>query len=365
MKVKSITKQSRIKVVFTCILALFLTTKLSFGQYTLKDLNAKTGSSVLLTERSVDRPLSMHKGQFQFSFGYEPGIRSKSFNNNGELIDLAKEGIGSASYHTYGSLRYGIFEFLELGLDLNYGNTGVRSKQVVILGTTATYFIDEVNSYKGLNDIRWELSLRPFTQIKAIDFIIQPQISFPTAKWKPDQPSHVYQQIPSAQEIDINYRYNEHNGYGVTCFSLLTGLKFRLSDFAVTLTGNYLMPLGDTKTIGWNSILYFNSFTYSSFPYSFHQANELDASAILDYQAKDWFSLRLAVYYLSTQNGWSEATSDRLKTDPTRQIILSPGYEIQVSPYLRMFQKVGFPVSGKNIAIPLTLYTGFSLNFIK
>ena len=52
----------------------------------------------LLTERYIDRPLSMHRGQLQWNSGYEFSSLNKLYDINGASLDLDEEGLASAQH---------------------------------------------------------------------------------------------------------------------------------------------------------------------------------------------------------------------------------------------------------------------------
>jgi hypothetical protein len=58
-----------------------------------------------------------------------------------------------------------------------------------------------------------------------------------------------------------------------------------------------------------------------------------------------------------TSGGWTEYWGNKYKNPETCLITLEPGFELQISPNLTIYQVAGFPVGGKNSDAPFYLFT--------
>jgi hypothetical protein len=66
--------------------------------------------------------------------------------------------------------------------------------------------------------------------------------------------------------------------------------------------------------------------------------------------------------FYRTRGGWTEYWGNKYSNPGRRLINLEPGFELQVSPSITIYQVAGFPLSGKNNDAPFYLFTTISFN---
>lgn len=319
----------------------------------------------LLTEPFNLRPVSMHRGQFQFNAGYRLAIRNAQFDADGEKIGLKEDGSAVVGHTYFFNLHFGIFEFLEFGAEMNYLKQGVRGQTREYLSGNDILTVTELTEYKGMEDLFLSLTLRlPFLP-EMIDLGLTGFYSLALAEHQPDRPGHAFEVVSAASNWNaIRYRYNNRNGNGVSYFGGGGTLKIRGSMFAFQASGSMQAPAGETNSVRWISWLNGTDFEYTSSEYALRPPVNLFVDAGIHIQAAGWLDLFLGGAFDQTTNGWYEALGQKYTLPETSVITLQTGFEIQVSPSLRLLEYAVFPISGKNTYASFAIHTGLSYNFI-
>lgn len=323
-------------------------------------------NSDILTERVVDRPLTLHAGQLQINPGYQLSIGSRKYDPDGNKIDLAKEGTAMVRHLYNFEIRYGILEFVEISASLNYSNMGIREKQVWFFHGYETLYATQLTEFKGLSDLFVGLAVRLPFDIEHFCWSISAGASLPVAKYKPEEPAHSASTMVDSTSVfhQVRFHYNNKVGNGTIIYHFGTGLQFSTDHFAITGLANYTMCLSEAETCYWESRLYNDEFIYQSVPYKTKPGNTLSYALIFDYQAIDWFDVFAKFSGAIYTGGWDEAEEIRIGHFEKNLMSVGIGYEIQVARRLRLFQSLDLPISGKNELAPLMLYTGASFNFL-
>lgn len=328
-------------------------------------INAQTfKDSVLVNERKIDRPLTLHKGQLQFNPAYEISIISKEYDANSNNINLADEGIASVLHKYYFELNYGILDFLQASITLNYAKRGERHENhIITLSNTyldVTYFDD----YKGFEDFYLGTVIKLPLKTKKIEIALSPGVYLPLFSNNPQAPENSIVLPTDYQNFTkIIYHNNHKIGNGSKAIKIGASAIVRpVNDFSISAELNYSWPISESKSISWIHQLNGSTFVYDDIPYKYLIGNTLDYEVNLAYQAISWFNVSLSYYYKRTYSGWSEITGFRIGNPESKLSLLSIGYEIKATSKLWINEFTDISVSGKNQLAPFSIYLGISYN---
>ena len=335
-------------------------------------LRAQTGSSShdkysLLTMPYNKRPLNIYKGQIQINTGYKFAVRSRSFNNAGDVMNMKDDGNSAVLHYYFIDLKYGISNFLELGGETNFMRRGIRSESITYLNTNSLGATDEISvnnlkEFRGMGDILLYTSFRLPTEYKWFDISIRGGIYFPTAKSEPSKPTHSVTNVTDANSYTVNYHFNNKNGFGVPVYYISAAAKFTLSDFAAEADFTLREPGKEGTSLRWEETMTDKQFSYYDKPYQYLLDRTMMGNISVNYQATGWFNIFLNGSYFKTSDGWTEYWGNKYKNPEMQLITIEPGFEIQISPTLTIYQVAGFPIAGKNADAPFYLFTTLSVN---
>jgi hypothetical protein len=340
---------------------------LSLG--TLAPVSSQTSSVprdkfTLLTIPYYKRPLTLYRGQLQANVGYKFAIRSRSYDQDGNLIVLKDVGTASVYHYYFLELKYGVTNFLEISAQTNYMKRGIRS-------VTENYFasvseainVNTVTETKGFGDILLLASLRLPITYKWFDVSVRGGAYVPSAKYEPAQPTSKVSNITAATAFTVDYHFNNKNGYGVPVWLVSGAAKFTLAKLSLETDFTYRKPFKEGQNIRWDQELTVDkAFNYSTQRYQYLLNSSYDINASLHYQATGWFNIELNSSYFHSGGGWTEYWGDKYKNKPESLFTLEPKLEIQISPSITIYEVAGFPVSGKNIDGPFYLFMTVSFN---
>ena len=318
----------------------------------------------LLTERYVDRPINIHRGQLQVNSGYKYSLINKKFDAEGTKIDLTEDGSPAAEHLVPLEIKFGLLEHLQLTAAINYASLGMRDQNRLII-TDEQINIDGLNEYKGLDDLYLGLDFRAPFGLKKIDWNLSGGLFLPITDHYPEQPDHSIQSVTIiTQFTQVNYHFRNKYTDGVMKTLIGTSLKAGISKFSVLVGMDFLAGLKDGESIFWTSRQTVNGFDYESLDYQYNPGQQISYNALLVYQAIDWFAVMGSFTGLKTYNGWSNETGKKIGYPEKSYMSAGVGYEIMVTPNMRLFQMVDIPVAGKDYLGFLVVNTGISLNLI-
>jgi len=344
------------------LILVFLLLLLSLDFY--KSLAQDTDVYSLLTERYVDRPVNVHRGQLQVNTGYELSVLNKKFDTEGKAVNIAKDGSAAMQHLFPLDIRFGLLEYLQISVGINYARNGIRERNIWIAGYDTELSIDELNEFKGTDNLKLGLSFRVPLGTEYLDWNAYGNIALPVFNNRPDQPDHSIFTPLFATSTQINYYYRNKFGSGILTGVFGTDLKINASKISVILSGNFTAPLKEGTNIQWRSNLIENEFEYYTEEFNFKCGQQIDYLALFAYQAIDWFALQLFVSGTNTFGGWSNMTGKKVGYRSENLVTGGLRYELMVSPHLRVFQTIEVPFWGKNIIGSFVIQTGISLNFI-
>lgn len=317
----------------------------------------------LLTEPFNLRPINVHKGQFQINTGYRMSVRTKYYDANGDVIGLTEDGSASIQHSYLLNIKYGVLEFLELGAEMNFQKKGVREPTRYFLNVSDIITVNTLREYNGFEDIFLHASLSLPFDIDLLDFALKGGISLSSAKHKPDKPTHsaIYLGLDS---YDFNYHYNYNNGTGTPVWK--AGADFQISFNKLTLysTALFSSPLNEVESLYWTEFLENVDFIYTPHKYEFLPQETLNIYASLHYQAISWLDLSLAYNHNRSMGGWISQNSIKYSIPEQTIDNLDLGFEIQISPLVRLTELAGFTIGGNNIDAPFYILTSLSFNII-
>ena len=320
---------------------------------------------VLLTMPYNQRPLNLYKGQLQIDAGYKFAVRAQSFDSNSELVNLKTNGTGSVYHYYYAELRYGLTNFIELGAETDYLRRGVRdaTTKVVSVTTTATETVtlNKLTESKGMGDLFIYSAFRLPVEYHWFDIGIKGGIFLPTAKSEAKQPTNTIQSsLTASNEYTVNLHYNYTNGYGVPVYYIGTSAKASFRKFSAEAAWAMRTPMKEGTSIRWDETLTEKVFSYIDKSYTYLLSNAFTTDISLHYQATGWFNVFINGSFFRTKGGWTEYWGNKYMNHEKKLVNIEPGFELQVSPSITLYQVAGFPISGKNSDATFYLFTTLS-----
>ena len=318
----------------------------------------------LLTMPYNKRPLTLYRGQFEANAGYKFAIRTRSYDQDGNLVVLKGAGTASVYHYYFLEMKYGVTNFLELSAQTNYMKRGIRSMtESYFASATEAIQVNTVTETKGFGDILLLASLRLPITYKWFDVGIRGGAYVPTAKYKPSEPTNKVSDITAASSFTVNYHFNNKNGYGVPVWLASCTAKFGVAKFSLQTDFTYKKPFKEGQNIRWDQELTVSkTFAYSTQKYQYLLNSSYAINASLHYQAAGWFNIELNSAYFHSGGGWTEYWGDKYKNREENLFTLEPAMEIQISPAITIYEVTGFPVAGKNIDGPFYLFMTVSFN---
>ncbi len=317
----------------------------------------------LLTEKYTQKPITVHKGQFQFNSGYNLSILNRKFDSDGSIINLRKEGTVGVKHLFPFEIKFGVLEYLQIEAGINYAKTGIRNQNQLIVGNTAYLDRDELIQVAGPDDLYLGLDLRAPTSLSFLDIVLSAGYYLAVSNNEPDKPEHFYLADTSGR-VDINYDYKTKFSSGVNSLSIAGSLKYKSPKISATGSYQFISGIEDGESITWITTLSGNTLEYYSAKYNFNIGQRMEWKAEAAFQAIDWLTLMISGRGYTIKNAWSEITTKKVGIKAESLIVGKLGYEIQITPSLRLNQFLCYPFAGKNSMAAFTFMTGLSVNLI-
>jgi hypothetical protein len=333
-------------------------------------VNSQEGSSgsrdkfTLLTMPYNERPLYLYKGQFQLNTGYKFAVRGRSYNSNGELINLKDNGTGSVMHYYFFEMKYGITDFLEMTLQTDYMKKGVRSETIHYWsGADYRITVNDLAETRGMGDFLLQVSARLPMEYKWFDAGFAGGIYMPVAKHETPQPTHTIANATAPNIYTINYHYNYVNGNGVPVYLISFAGKVTLSKFTFSTDYTVRTPSKEGENLRWDqTLLSTKTFTYTSKSYTYLLNNSKMLNLTAHFQASGWLDIYLNSGIFRSAGGWTEYPGGRYENPEQRIITIEPGMELQISPAITIYQRMSLPLSGKNTDAPFYMFATVSVN---
>lgn len=320
--------------------------------------------SVLLNERTMDRPITLHGGQMRITGGYTLGINTLQYDASGAAIDLSSSGFSYLSNSLSGEIKYGVNDFIQVTASIAQSSQAVRSQTTYVIASP-TLEINSMNISDGWKDVFLALDFRAPFRTRKMDWLVSAGAFVPTAASRPDVPTHSI--APSTinntvVSTAVSYQYYKALGYGVPALQLGTLFKYRFANSAISVGASYLKPTGEVMTSYWLSQYTGGSFEYREVPYNYKSPDELGFGGEFEYQLYPWFDLLANVSYKATSNGYSYESGAKVDTPSTYLVTTAPGFEIIITHKIWLRQRVSIPLAGQNQVAPALFITTLSYN---
>ena len=316
----------------------------------------------LLTKPYNQRPLTLYRGQFQANAAYRFTVTTKSYDSNGDMISLKDNGSASVAHSYLLDIKYGITDFIEIGVNSYNMRNGIRSESNSTINKSDVITTNTLNEYRGMGDLTLAAAIRLPMEYKSFDVSLRGGITLPVAAHEPSLPTHAITDYTSSNNFTVNYHFNNNNGTGVAVYLISGAAKFTYSKLSLEAMGSFMVPAKESESIRWGWTLNGSVFSYYSNHYSYLPDRKLLINGSFHYQAAGWFDIFLTNYYIKSSSGWTEYFDNKYSNPETSQLTFEPGFELQISPSLTIYQYAGFQISGKSTDAPFYLLTTISFN---
>ena len=352
-----------IKTIMTILAALLL---LAASVCSAQDARQLRDKYTLLTIPYNMRPLTLYRGQLQALAGYKFSVRTQSFGSEGDLSMLKQQGTGSVYHYYFLDLKYGLTNFIELAAETNFLRRGIRDESQTItsasLSASDRVTINKLTEIKGMGDLLLRITVRPPIRYKWFDISASGGLFLPSSAYEPKQPAHTLTNVTAADSYTVNYKYRYRNGYGVPVYLLTSSVKLGYARFSGEISYAFRTPQREGKNIRWDETMVDKTFSYTNDNYRYLLNNSHSVDASIHFQAIGWFNVYLNTNYQKSDGGWTEYWGKKYRNPETRLLLVEPGFELQISPTLKIYQVAGFPISGKNSDAPFYLFTTISFS---
>ncbi len=347
---------SRLKYILALVLPLMMASGLQ-GQVN----SGESDKYTLLTMPFNRRQLTLYKGQLAINAGYKFAVRSREYDNNGKKQMLTNSGTGSVFHYYFGELRYGITDFLEVGAETNFIRHGMRAQTETYVSTTAAgtqnVTVNKLSEVKGMGDLLLLLTIRLPMQYKWFDLSATGGLFLPSSNYETAKPQDNLTSLATANSYLIN-SYNKYsNGYGVPVYMLSGSAKASIDKITFTADFTYKTPKNEGKNIRWTGTMVDKQFSYSDKTYQYLLSDEYVVNGAVHCQLTGWFDIYMNCFWQMTKGGWTEYWGNKYSNPRTSLFTFEPGFELQISPSLTIYQVAGFPFSGKSADAPFYLFT--------
>lgn len=326
--------------------------------------------SILLYERTMDRPLTLHQGQLRVNGNFELSIFNKRFNNNGDVVKLSDEGITKVRQALVLDVKYGFNDFVQVNLQVASRSESQRGNEYDVITSTESISIHNETVTKGLDDILLTADLRAPLKTKKIDLVVTAGSTFPTAKNQPDQPEHSIQYLKYDNSTSgytrLIYHNNNHWGNGVPIVVIGLRGKARAKKWAYSGSIEYHRPTSQSQGKSWKYQVYGSAFQYYPIDYTYQVPDQLMTSVEAEHQVLPWIDTFLGFDFTNRNGGWTTQTEQKVALGNAKLFGLHGGLEILITHRLWMRQLITYSLSGTNTFAPFTIYTTLNYNlFLK
>ena len=326
-------------------------------------LFAQNGTHLLLNEQFIDRPLNLYKGQLQINTGYGLHYTTYYFNQDGSTTRMDEEGKSLLTHQFRLEARYGIFNFLEISFNTNYLSRNERIRQVTKVGIDNFYTYGGNIDTKGMEDADLNLSFTLPNMPKYLQFNLLAGLQFPVGGNDPEEPENIITypyQFPGA--YDIQFQFLNRPGDGVIRSAVGLGLKSVAGKFALTGMIHYSFPLDEGVGLKWFSRLTGDTFEYESETFNYLSQKQLNFSITGFFQAFPWFAIDGGIKGFYTNGGWQEIAELKYALPDIKSLYASAGFEIMVTPRIRVIQSFALPLYGENTPAGIFIFSNLSFN---
>jgi hypothetical protein len=259
-------------------------------------------------------------------------------------------------------LKYGITDFIGITANLAHQSQGERAQmEIIVAPPEPSIQTSQLTETVGFTDLYLGTDLRLPIKTRLFDLAASVGINLPTAKYKPDQPTH---EIGSdGSNTTIFYHFNNNWGNGVPVANVSGQFKIRSNQWAFYCSGYYKQGLKEGESLTWKYFMENGNIKYSSEPFAYSLNSETGYDFSIEYQPIPWLNIFSAFEGYKSSNGWSDATTKKVRNPDSSLQAIIPGFEILVTSKFWLKQQLFFPISGMNNFSPFGITTSVSYNF--
>lgn len=328
-----------------------------------------SGDSILASERAIDRPITMHKGQLRSTGGYGLNFISRRYDIRGESVDLAEDGIANSIRHRFAvDLRYGVNDYIQINTAIGYSTETVRQKTdyIVPSGPEPMVSHDVTRRYTGLEDLYVGVDLRAPLKTRKVDVAVALGLTLPLSPFEQEKPKHSFQSAEGQADAihQFIYRYEYPRGTGITVARLGSFIKYRTARWAFSGRVDYAHGLKEGSGVEWRHQLNDDgTFDYRRDTFTYRLADSFSYYGELEYQAGRWLDVFLNASGHTAYRGWTSSQEDlKVATPYETSWVVSPGAEIMVTPRWWVRGRIDFSVAGKSFEAPLSTHVSAMYN---
>lgn len=328
--------------------------------------HAQQGDSILASERSIDRPITVHKGQFRITGTYQFASITREFDDAGSVVKLRDQGLASVRHQLDFELKYGVNDLIQLYAAMRHSSQNSRGQTTIIFpvftAVEPTIYQTYLSEYKGWSDLTLAVDFRaPFS--RQFDATLTLGGSVPTAASDPGAPTHSITFDSATPEYDVKYQNHYKMGNGVPVGWVGGMTKYRTKHWAISARLDYRHGLKDGQSYDWQyQLIDYQTFVYQQVPYTYRLADTFNFYTEFEYQALPWLDVFVNVSGYQSVNGWHTTGPDKVATPDASLYSVNPGLELIVTPRFWVRQRFQLPVAGKNSESPYTFYASVSYN---
>lgn len=321
--------------------------------------------TVLSRERTLDRPLNLHSGQIRITAGYGINLNNDAFDDQGSKYSLREDGLASLRHQGQLDIRYGLSEYLQIGLQYGYSNETITKETILLYGYPAGLtgtIITESATFKGSDDIIAQVDFRFPFRTRMFDLLLQAGSELPTGPTLAYMPDHSIGLDESGRVQQLDYRYRYATGRGVVTPFIGGAWKHRLGSVAYTFYGSYRHSLQPATVYTWESYMLNGKFVNTATAVQRTLPDEIRLGGEFEIQASPIFNLSLQAQYRSQSRSWQTSANGDFALIDSYLLQAGLGYELIITPRLWLRQRLLLPLSGSSARAGTILQSSLSYN---
>lgn len=326
------------------------------------------GDSILMHERSIDRPITLHAKQVRVTGGYDLSILSRRFDQTGEVINMRDEGSSSVRNDYSLDVKYGVTDHVQLTAAIAATRQVIsRETEYLTPRVDPGAAHDVQNSYSGMRDLFLGVDVRAPLRTRKFDVAVSLGAYIPTAPSGSQKPRHTFRAVTQDGSPLHQYSYHYHDapGYGIVVGIIGATIKYRTSLWAFSSGVDYRHGTETGSGYAWkHQITSGGEFEYRKEKRTYRLPDAFNYFAEIELQASRRLNLFVNGSGVTAYDGWVSNADDLKVAVPYRTIILiSPGVEILLTPKLWLRERLDLSLAGKNHEAVVALQTSIMYNF--
>jgi len=327
-----------------------------------------SGDSLLMHERSIDRPITLHAHQIRITGGYDIALLRRKFDQTGKTVNMGDEASPSVRHDYSLNVRYGITDNIQFTADIAGTRHIVRHEAEYLTPDGEPVVSHQVeNNYSGVRDLFLGVDLRAPFRSRKLDIALSLGAYIPTARSASRQPNHSFG--TSTQDgssiYQYSYRYHHPPGNGIVVGSIGAGAKYRTRQWAFSSGVSYRHGAKTGSGSEWkHQLTSSGEYEYRKEELAYRLPDAFNYFVEIEFQAARRVDIFINASGFTAYDGWI-SNADGLKVAvPYRTItLISPGAEILLTPKLWLRERLDISLAGKNHETILSFQTTLMYNF--